>query len=89
MHNSTTTASVMNGFSTAPIDGMAMPITTSAATARVPCRPSHESTAASHPLRWNSGEATCARKPLRSLSRFCQATMLGMSGCSKSKTSQR
>jgi hypothetical protein len=89
MHNSTKTASVRNGFNTVPIGGMVMPMTTSAATARVPCRPSHESTAAPHPLRWKSREATCAQKPLRSLRRFCQATMLGMSGRSKLKASQR
>ena len=46
MHNSTKTASVTNGLSRAPIGGMTIPMTMSAATARVPCRPSHDSTAA-------------------------------------------
>jgi hypothetical protein len=46
MHNSTKTASVTNGLSMAPIDGMTRPMRMSAATAHVPCRPSHDTTAA-------------------------------------------
>jgi hypothetical protein len=41
----TNTASVTQGLSSAPSGGMAMPIKTSAAMARVPCRPSHASAA--------------------------------------------
>src|SRR6266849_185173 len=45
----------MNGLRRAPIDGTTMPRTTRAATARVPCRPSHDSTAASPPRIFTRG----------------------------------
>lgn len=46
MHSRTKIAGVTNGRSTAPSGGTAIPIRTTAAIARVPCRPSKASTAA-------------------------------------------